>query len=64
MSKGIDVSRYQGTVDWNKVKAAGIEFAIIRAGFGMYASQVDPQLAVNMQGKSIIRRSQDNDQVS
>ncbi len=50
MSKGIDVSRYQGTVDWNKVKAAGIEFAIIRAGFGMYASQVDPQLAVNMQG--------------
>ena len=48
MSKGIDVSRYQGTVDWNKVKAAGIEFAIIRAGFGMYVSQVDPQLAVNM----------------
>lgn len=27
--KGIDVSHWQGTIDWNKVKKAGIEFAII-----------------------------------
>lgn len=31
MSKiGIDVSSYQGTIDWSKVKAAGVEFAILK----------------------------------
>lgn len=35
MKKGIDVSRHQGLVDWAKVKAAGIDFAILRAGYGM-----------------------------
>lgn len=30
---GIDVSKYQGTIDWQKVKAAGIEFAMIRVGY-------------------------------
>lgn len=29
---GIDVSKYQGTIDWQKVKADGIDFAIIRVG--------------------------------
>ncbi len=29
---GIDVSSYQGNIDWNKVKADGIDFAIIRIG--------------------------------
>lgn len=28
---GIDVSQYQNTIDWKKVKASGIDFAIIRA---------------------------------
>ena len=28
---GIDVSQYQNTIDWKKVKASGVEFAIIRA---------------------------------
>ena len=32
--KGIDVSKWQGTIDWERVKAAGIEFAMLRAGFG------------------------------
>lgn len=33
--KGIDVSAWQGTIDWDKVKASGdIDFAIIRCGFG------------------------------
>ena len=32
--KGIDVSVWQGNIDWNKVKADGIEFAIIRSGWG------------------------------
>ena len=30
---GIDVSHYQGTIDWAKAKAAGCEFAFIRAHF-------------------------------
>lgn len=32
--KGIDVSEHQGNIDWDKVKASGIEFAIIRIGYG------------------------------
>ena len=30
---GIDVSRWNKTIDWDKVKEAGIEFAIIRCGY-------------------------------
>lgn len=29
--KGIDVSSYQGNIDWEKVKASGIQFAILRS---------------------------------
>ena len=32
--KGIDVSAFQGDIDWEKVKDDGVEFAIVRAGFG------------------------------
>ena len=32
--KGIDVSAYQGEVDWQKAKDAGIDFAILRCGYG------------------------------
>lgn len=32
VKNGIDVSRFQGKINWEKVKAAGIDFAIIRAG--------------------------------
>ena len=31
-AKGIDVSRWQGNIDWKKVKSDGIQFAIIKAG--------------------------------
>lgn len=34
MLKGIDVSSWQRLIDWVKVKASGVQFAIIRAGFG------------------------------
>lgn len=33
---GIDVSEHQGDIDWNAVKNAGIEFAIIRVGYRTY----------------------------
>ena len=30
---GIDVSRYQGVIDWNQVAASGVQFAMIRIGY-------------------------------
>lgn len=38
--KGVDVSKYQGNIDWNQVKASGIEFAIIRVGYRGYGTGV------------------------
>lgn len=51
-TKGIDVSRWQGTIDWNKVKAAGVDFAMIRTGYCGYAGTItqDPQFTANMKG--------------
>ena len=48
--KGIDVSKHQGTVNWSHVKADGVEFAIIRAGYGKQASQKDTQFENNYAG--------------
>lgn len=48
--KGIDVSSHQGLIDWAKVKAVGIKFAIIRAGYGKYESQVDSRFEQNAFG--------------
>lgn len=45
--KGIDVSVHQGKIDWEKVKKAGIQFAILRAGYGMYESQIDKTFEYN-----------------
>ena len=47
MLKGIDVSQWQGNVDFKKVKASGINFVIIRAGFGKYTNQKDPYFEQN-----------------
>lgn len=39
---GIDVSKYQGNIDWTAAKASGlVDFAILRAGYGQYAFQKD-----------------------
>ncbi len=46
--KGIDVSKWQGTIDWSKVKKDGIEFAMIRSSYG--SSSLDPKYEVNYQG--------------
>ena len=45
--KCIDVSTWQGDIDWAKVKAAGYGHAIIRAGFGREATQVDNKFEKN-----------------
>lgn len=48
MMNGVDVSKWQGSkIDWAKVKAAGIDYAILRAGYGSYISQKDPTFERN-----------------
>ncbi|MBP3753242.1 MAG: hypothetical protein J6I66_00100 [Lachnospiraceae bacterium] len=50
---GIDVSKWNGVVDWNAVKAAGVEFVIIRVGYrGSSAGALidDAMFATNIQG--------------
>ena len=45
VAKGIDVSKHQETIDWEKVKKSGVQFAIIRAGMGK--NTVDPFFVSN-----------------
>jgi lysozyme len=45
--KGVDVSYYQGSIDFQKVKASGRGFVITRVGDGTY---VDPKFAGNWSG--------------
>lgn len=47
MIKGIDVSKHQGNIDFEKVKASGIDFVIIRAGYGRDISQKDKYFEQN-----------------
>lgn len=46
--KGVDVSIYQGTVDWPKVKASGIDFAFARISDGTGSD--DGSFAANWKG--------------
>lgn len=46
--KVIDVSEHQGAINWAKVKASGIDAAIIRAGYGK--GNIDKRFADNMKG--------------
>lgn len=51
LAKGIDVSHYQGVIDWSRVKQTDIDFAIIRCGYGDDdISQDDKYFAQNIQG--------------
>ena len=50
MYRGIDVSRYQGNIDFRKVKDSGIEFVIARVGYGQYEDQKDPRFEENYNG--------------
>ena len=52
--KGIDVSKHQGKIDWQKVKSAGIQFAMLRAGYGRYANQKDEQFEANYTGAKAV----------
>ena len=52
MAVGVDISKYQGRVDFNKLKAV-CNFVLIRAGYTGYCDGVqhsDPYFLVNMAG--------------
>lgn len=49
---GIDVSRYQGLINWDLVAASGVQFAMIRVGYRTQATGIlyeDPYARYNMQ---------------
>lgn len=49
----IDVSTYNGNIDWNAVKAAGVDYAIIRVGYRGYGTArlvQDRRFEQNMRG--------------
>ena len=51
--KGIDISKYQENVDWEKVAASGVEFAMIRVGIRGYGTGeivLDGTFETNMEG--------------
>jgi GH25 family lysozyme M1 (1,4-beta-N-acetylmuramidase) len=50
---GIDVSKWNGTIDWNAVKNSGVEYAIIRCGYRGSSEGsliVDPKFTANIEG--------------
>ncbi len=47
VAKCIDVSTWQGSIDFNKVKSAGYDYVIIRAGYGKEKSQKDNMFETN-----------------
>lgn len=52
-SVGIDVSKFQGTIDWAQVKAAGVDFAFVRVGYRGYgngAIKLDETFDTNVAG--------------
>ena len=52
---GIDVARYQGTIDWDTVAQSGIDFAMIRVGYRGQTDGIikeDPNGRYNLQEAS------------
>lgn len=54
MHKAIDVSKWNGDVDYSGVKSVGIKTVIIQCGYGMESSQKDPYFEKNY------KRAKDN----
>ncbi|MDE7270832.1 MAG: Ig-like domain-containing protein [Acetatifactor sp.] len=50
---GIDVSKHNGTIDWNAVKNSGVSYVIIRCGYRGYTQGsliIDPKFEQNIKG--------------
>lgn len=48
--KGVDISQHNGAVDFSALRAAGVEFVLVRLGFGSdYESQDDSRFGENVE---------------
>lgn len=55
--EGIDVSYAQGKIDWKAVKESGVDYAIIRAGYGYakkYPNQIDTTFKYNIENAQAV----------
>lgn len=48
MIRGVDVSHHQGPIDWQRVRASGVTFAVLKATEGK--TYTDPRFAANLAG--------------
>ena len=46
--QGIDVSKWQGEIEWPRVAASGVAFAMVRASYGRDSE--DPRFKANISG--------------
>lgn len=54
-SFGIDVAKYQGTIDWEQVAASGVDFAMVRLG---YRAQADGQITADSNAAYNLQQAQ------
>lgn len=57
MTFGIDVAKYQGTIDWKQVAAAGVDFAMVRVG---YRTQKTGEICADSNAKYNMQEAQAN----
>lgn len=56
ITKGIDVARYQGTIDWEQVAQYGIDFAMVRVG---YRGMEDGEITEDSNGRYNLQEARD-----
>lgn len=56
-TKGIDVARYQGTIDWSRVATSSVDFAIVRIG---YRSSSDGTIVEDSNARYNLQEAQKN----
>jgi len=58
ITTGIDVARYQGTIDWNRVATSSVDFAMVRLG---YRSSADGTIVEDPNARYNLQEGQKND---
>lgn len=58
ITTGIDVARYQGTIDWNRLAASSVDFAMVRLG---YRSSADGTIVEDPNARYNLQEAQKND---
>ena len=58
VTTGIDVARYQGTIDWSRVATSSVDFAMVRLG---YRSSEDGSIVEDPNARYNLQEAQKND---